>query len=159
MIDGKLYIVGGNLVKNEVSDGVLIYDFITQEWSEGSDSSVKRSGGATALYEGELYVFGGLNSRDNYSAYNPIEDRWSSLGTYEPLYNFDTAVVVGNHAYISASYDTRNAEILRYNFLLDSWDQFFVPAAAENYQDSFLYKGKIYLVKSNELVHFYIGDN
>jgi N-acetylneuraminic acid mutarotase len=92
---GKIYVIGGSIIKdvvpietkhyNERADfyftGVVeIYDIAANKWTRGSD---KLTWGVceAVLYDGKIYAIGGFNGlpQNTFEAYDLATDRWEKL--------------------------------------------------------------------------------
>lgn len=170
VIGDKLYIVGGRTSSSVfTSNLVVIYDFETDLWTYGQSASNDISGSATAVFGNDLYIFGGNGSSGASEVYSSLLDVWSPLSSNTFLSGqFDTAVNVGQYIFVSRSdfYADAQSLILRYDISSDVWQSYNIDTEQRQYRDSFLYKGRIYMVggtgegvlTSNVLVSFYIGD-
>ncbi|MDE0689976.1 MAG: hypothetical protein OXI61_17575 [Candidatus Poribacteria bacterium] len=62
VIDGKIYVMGGYLQegrKSKILSAIEIYDPVTDRWTQGSDMLIGKSGHATEVVDGQIYIFGG----------------------------------------------------------------------------------------------------
>ena len=61
VIDGKIYVMGGHLQEGEKSktlSAIEIYDPATDRWTQESDMLIGKSGHATEVVDGQIYIFG-----------------------------------------------------------------------------------------------------
>ena len=71
VLDGKIYVTGGNLnghrpgVVLEYSDALEAYDPVTNTWTTLASLSEYRASHASTVVNGKLYVFGGFSSVGN----------------------------------------------------------------------------------------------
>ena len=82
VIDGKLYVVGGNN-GSSASATLDVYDPVTNTWATKASVPTARLGGAAgAVLGGELYVIGGRNAAGDYiatvEAYSPATNTWEA---------------------------------------------------------------------------------
>ena len=172
VIDDKLYIVGGKVSPGTSrSNIVLVYDFLNDTWSNGNAITNEISGAATATSNQNLYVFGGNGSSGASDAYETKSDSWSPLTTNSLLSGaFDTAVNGGSYIFVTVSSAYTSATdqslVLQYDITNNFWQSYNIDTPPRRYRDSFLYKGKVYLVggtgegtlTSQTIVSYYIGD-
>ena len=62
VIDGKIYVMGGYLQegrKSKILSAIEIYDPATDRWTQASDMLIGKSGHATEVVDGQLYILGG----------------------------------------------------------------------------------------------------
>ena len=62
VIDGKIYVMGGYLKegrKSKILSAIEIYDPATDRWTQESDMLIGKSGHATEVVDGQIYIFGG----------------------------------------------------------------------------------------------------
>jgi hypothetical protein len=60
VIDGKLYITGGNRSDNQYYD-IIVYDAAADNWVERIDMPCKMYGGITIAYKQYIFLIGGIN--------------------------------------------------------------------------------------------------
>ena len=62
VIDGKIYVMGGYLREGETYttfSTIEIYDPATDRWTQAPDMLIGKSGHATEVVDGQIYIFGG----------------------------------------------------------------------------------------------------
>ena len=62
VIDGKIYVMGGYLKegrKSKTLSVIEVYDPATDRWTQESDMLIGKSGHATEVVDGQIYIFGG----------------------------------------------------------------------------------------------------
>ena len=65
VIDGKIYVMGGYFREGEeykTLSTIEIYDPATDRWTQEPDMLIGKSGHATEVIDGQIYIFGGDNS-------------------------------------------------------------------------------------------------
>ncbi|HEY1909031.1 MAG TPA: kelch repeat-containing protein [Myxococcaceae bacterium] len=117
VIDGKLYVTGGRAPGHEGSDGTNlavteVYDPGADGWTTLEDLPTPRSGGASAVLGGKLYVMGGqLPGNTLYKAvhrFDPATGHWEALPDMPIELTGHRAVAVGNALYVMGGFSTRN---------------------------------------------------
>ncbi|WP_081096600.1 MULTISPECIES: DUF5011 domain-containing protein [Vibrio] len=153
VIENKIYMVGGFNEHGDITRSAYSYDLEAREWKTLASANVERYDSATAVIGDTLYVFGGNYSNFEYSSYNTQSDSWTSLGTYHPL-NRDkhTAVTSGKYIYVLKTelYGYGYQEVMRYDTELDTWQIRYFDVLNYAYRDTFIYKGRIYLVGGDD---------
>ena len=79
VIDGKIYLIGGYFREGKEYKNlsrVEIYDPATDHWIQASDMPIGRSGHATEVIDGQIYIFGG----DSIDVKGPL----TSVEVYNP---------------------------------------------------------------------------
>lgn len=81
-LDGKLYVMGGELDNGTYSDALYIYDPVGDTWSQGASMSETRAYAGAGVIDGAIYVAGGYAggsvNRDSLEIYDPAIDAWRS---------------------------------------------------------------------------------
>jgi hypothetical protein len=82
VLDGVLYVVGGQLEDGSSSDVVEAYDIAANTWTTVAPLPEARTGAAAAVVDGTLYVIGGTNAagavQPTLFAYDPGLDSWTT---------------------------------------------------------------------------------
>lgn len=89
VVQGKIFVLGGI---TGVGDGrkvvgrVDVFDPLTKSWSQAAPMLVAKSGAATAVLDGKIFIMGGKTSAgpsvpsvETVEAYSPAENRWRSV--------------------------------------------------------------------------------
>jgi len=95
IINDRIYIPGGETQGGVYTDKLEVYDLITDTWGEKARLPIKISSYSMAIYEGNLYIFGGRNQTgilDTVFLYDPVIDKWLSLPSMESSVENSTAV-------------------------------------------------------------------
>jgi len=86
VIGSKLYVVGGSNEYGYTNSTLLIYDSISNSWSNGPSmpnyGDYGPYGMGSVVYQGKLYVVGGQWTHGSYSrmlVYDPASNNWSEL--------------------------------------------------------------------------------
>ena len=129
--DGRLYVVGGGYVSEDLSDRLFIYDATTNNWIEGANLPTARGALTASFINGTLYAIGGidlLGASDNNQAYDPKTDTWTEKAPMPTAREHLTSAVVNDKLYAiggrQADNDSPKANVNRiemYNPLNDSW--------------------------------------
>jgi N-acetylneuraminic acid mutarotase len=111
VIDGTLYVAGGNSTTNSPLSTLEAYDPATNSWSARTSMATVRTGLAAGVANGRLFAVGGYNSYYGYilgtvESYDPEIDAWTGRATMPTArYNFAIGVVndvlyaVGGYGY------------------------------------------------------------
>jgi N-acetylneuraminic acid mutarotase len=93
VVEGILYVIGGNPNGSSQLNVVEAYDPATNEWSTKSPMPTARDSISAAVQDGIIYVVGGYNNSDGrlntVESYNPATDKWAEespllVGKSEP---------------------------------------------------------------------------
>ena len=84
VIDRKIYVMGGYLEESEefkTLSTIEIYDPATDRWTQESDMLIGKSGHATEVVDGQIYIFGG-GPPTSVQVYDPrtVSQRANSIG-------------------------------------------------------------------------------
>jgi N-acetylneuraminic acid mutarotase len=82
VVDGQIYVPGGRLASDAISDALEVYDPRSDSWQSGPALPAPRSGYALAAVEGRIYLFGGWDGttyRDEVWQYDPDQDSWNVM--------------------------------------------------------------------------------
>lgn len=169
LINNELYVYGGRDISGNQFDDLLIYNFNNQLWRTGGYTRGLGYGAASAISGNNLYIFGGSGSSVDIDIFDTTLNSWSSLPSSFIVGSFSSAVSLGQFIYVTsirgAGID-EDSEVMRLNTLDSTIDIFTINTPARNYRDSFIYKGRIYLVggtstselSSQFIVSYYLGD-
>jgi N-acetylneuraminic acid mutarotase len=117
VIDGKLYVTGGRAPGHEDDTGnnvasTEVYDPGTNGWTVLEDLPTPRSGGASTVLDGKLYVLGGqLPGNTVYktvSRFDPATGHWETLADMPIELTGHRAVAVNGAIYVMGGFVTRN---------------------------------------------------
>lgn len=112
VLGGRIYVPGGRLASGEVSQGLEIYDPLTDTWISGPDMPAGASAYALAPYEGKLYLFGGWDGTrytDRTYLYNPDTQRWTEQTPLPVALGHAGAAVAGGRVYVIGGFDGEQA--------------------------------------------------
>lgn len=117
VIDGKLYVTGGRAPGHESDDGdnlssTEVYDPATDAWSPLPALPTPRSGGASAVLGGKLYVLGGglpgTTVHKTIERFTPQTATWERLPDMPIELTGHRAVAVGQDIYVVGGFTTLN---------------------------------------------------
>jgi uncharacterized repeat protein (TIGR03803 family) len=104
-IGTKIYVVGGGTASGNV-DTNQVYNTSTNAWSTATALPATLAGGASAVVDGILYVFGGYSGNaagtavNSVYAYDPATNSWSTKTSMPTARGSATAVVDGATVYV-----------------------------------------------------------
>ncbi|MHC4539452.1 MAG: Kelch repeat-containing protein [Planctomycetota bacterium] len=82
VVDGKIYVIGGNDVSKLIMPPVEVYDPATDTWTRKADMPTRRGEFSTCEVDGIIYVMGGADGiTDEFGiveAYDPATDSWTT---------------------------------------------------------------------------------
>ena len=154
--DGKIYMVGGFLTHNSVTQANEMYDPALDTWTTMAGMPEGRCANATCTYDGKIYVFGGISpnpyatAKDNVYVYDPQTDAWTQKADmpYENAFSGvavvnDTIYMIGGmHSYNSPPIST----VMAYHPLTDTWDEKDPMPTARGMLSACAVDGKIYAI-------------
>ncbi|HSQ25842.1 MAG TPA: kelch repeat-containing protein [Anaerolineales bacterium] len=112
VLGGRIFVPGGRLASDSVTNILEIYDPRTESWEHGAPMPVALSGYALSAFEGKIYVFGGW-SDDGVSQgvyeYSPEQDQWNELPSMPTPRTFAGAAVSGRKIYVFGGFDGEKA--------------------------------------------------
>lgn len=113
-VDGRLYVIGGETAGSGNTQGdipaggpgfvssVYEYDPATGVWSERAPMPTARSGGATAVVDGKIYVAGGRPPHGaDFAVYDPEADAWTVLPELPTQRNHLAAAAIDGLVYVA----------------------------------------------------------
>lgn len=142
VVGGKLYAFGawGGTGSNGLGTAfnfVQKYDPDTDAWTPLAPKPTPVSGATCAVYNGEIYVFGGMfgyevspgkyhDTRYNVvEAYNPASDTWRLVARLPKMISGQALAVVGDKAYLMGGYtgSKLSSTTFSYDFTTGLWTQ------------------------------------
>jgi N-acetylneuraminic acid mutarotase len=106
-IGGRVYAVGGRERPSLTLQTVEEYNPATRTWTERAAMPTGRSGGAGAVMNNRLYVFGGEGNEENplgtfnqVEVYDPIQNAWTKLAPMPLPRHALGAAVIGKRIYL-----------------------------------------------------------
>ena len=167
VVDGKIYIIGGNVhnkqLGKQVSTGLVeVYDPLTERWEPRADMPTKRGWINVAVVDGKIYVIGGYIlleqglglDVDRFSRrieeYNPKTNSWRRLPDMPTFKYAFSSVVVDNEIYTIGGYDLDNRDayldlVEVYNPIFNRWRP-SVPMLTPKMTVAAVANGTIYLL-------------
>ena len=112
VVDGKIYVVGGEINDDEgemvATDRVDMYDPAADSWQQMAAMPTARDSHAAAVVDGKIYVSGGLAASGEYSdaleAYDPVADTWTTLASLREARGFHASAVINGKLYVFGGY-------------------------------------------------------
>ena len=116
VVDGKIYVVGGEIEDDEgggvvATDRVDMYDPAAGSWQPMAAMPIDRSSHAAAIVDGKIYVTGGLDETGQYSdaleAYDPVTNTWATLASFSQARAYHASAVINGKLYVFGGYSDR----------------------------------------------------
>ena len=164
VIGDVLYVFGGRDSEGNSTQEVLAYEFITDTWLQKQNLIDSFYGAASAVVDGKIYVFDRVSSQ----VYDPEADLWTLISNESTLGSFfDSAVASGDYIFITDSKRVETSTVFKYDVKTDTYTEYVLNMDSQNYQDTILYKGKIYVIGNTfdssidvkDISIYYIGDD
>ncbi|MFC1715637.1 sigma-70 family RNA polymerase sigma factor [Candidatus Poribacteria bacterium] len=129
VVDGKIYVIGGEPVGASFTEVVEEYDPVADTWTRRAAMLTGRYWMAAAAVDGIIYAIGGWDgSRDSSTveAYDPATDTWTKKADMPTIRTTPTAAVVDGIIYvIGGQFGIGDIEVLSaveaYNPATDTW--------------------------------------
>jgi DNA-binding CsgD family transcriptional regulator len=119
VIEGQLYVAGGQLASGAISQQFESYNFLTERWQQLAPLPAPRSQYAAAALNGQVYLFGGWDGQaysDKTWVYDPSNDSWQELSTMpEPRAGMGVTVME-NQIHLLGGQDRDGALQLHYSY-------------------------------------------
>jgi len=153
VLDGKIYIIGGNPEKTGGLKTVEMYDPATDTWTAKSPMSWARGGMGISVVNGKIYAIGGMThpsgAFDRVEEYDPATDTWT---TKSPMptrrFGLSTCAVSGKIYAIGGQGSWPNvvAKVEEYDPSTDTWtEKRPMPTPRAHFSTSVV-NGKIYAI-------------
>jgi N-acetylneuraminic acid mutarotase len=166
VLNDKLYVFGaeGGGTPYGVFNFVQEYDPATDTWTSKSPKPTVVSGATAAVYDGEIFLFGGGYSNtetttriyyDVVEAYNPASNTWRIVTNMPYKLGHMAVSIIGKKAYLIGGYDrdTGNLQqnVIAYDFVSNQWiteglGELSAPRLYFYASSAPIVDGKIYLV-------------
>lgn len=146
VIDGLIYIPGGNDVDSLPTDSLEVYDPQTDTWAVRAPMPEPRHHMMTASYNGRLYAFGGVYQQGPLTTawvYNPATNAWAAIADLPEPRQAGAAVTLDDAIYIVGGTGSSRA-LLRYNPASNSWDELAPLITTREHNQAVALDGKIY---------------
>jgi N-acetylneuraminic acid mutarotase len=156
IIDERIYIVGGAPSNSSVISTVEMYDPTADAWTRMADMPSGRVGHATCVFDGKIYVFGGMSpdafstARNNVYVYDPQTDAWIQKSDMPYANGLCGIAVVGSTIYLLGGGLSQSSPpiptVMAYDPVTDSWTQKADMPTARVGLSASVVDGKIYAI-------------
>jgi len=130
----NMYVFGGYSNNNVYLDDFYCYNLSSKRWKKLDipGRPAKRCNHSCVTYKGEMYIFGGSNTRTAFNdlhKFNFDTQKWTLIETTGDIPSKrkgHTAVVYAKHMYVFAGSDFKNHvnnELFKYNFEQKRWSR------------------------------------
>lgn len=160
-VNGKIYVFGGYTGNyftwsgGNTLDTVEMYDPATDTWTSKKSMPIQVGDVATAVYEGKIYVFGGLTngaiSVSNVNIYDPATDTWTAKTNMAQTIHSSIAVVLNDKIYLVGGVHLDGSgmhlkSLKEYNPVTDTWSsKADLPVATASISAT-IYSNKIFAI-------------
>lgn len=110
VLNGKIYVPGGQDANGKPTDKLEIYDQVSATWSQGASLPAARSAYGLTSFEGRLYLAGGWDgteARAEVFVFDPGSDSWSELPPMPTARQYPGVVEVDGNLYVVGGEDAR----------------------------------------------------
>ncbi len=156
IVDGKIYIMGGN----QLSTSVKEYDPLTDNWTSKADMPTGRIDFSASDVNGKIYAIGGWSAHKTISTveeYDPATDTWTTKSAMPTTRWGHASCTVNGKIYVIGGatgwpveelYET----ILEYDPITDTWTYKAAPIPTPRwFLSCSVVNGKIYAIGGNDL--------
>ena len=102
--NGKLYVIGGTMSNDSLSNKLQVYDPTVDKWEEAKAMPAPRTALVANFINGILYAIGGIDDAHNVlttnQAYDPKSDTWTEKAPMPTARHHLTASVVDGKLYV-----------------------------------------------------------
>ena len=112
VLEGKIYVAGGNIKWPNISAVLEVYDPVKDEWITKSSMLIPKYSHSICAFNENIYSFGGWNNCSTgpfytkVEIYNSITDKWTQTIDIPLALGFLSAVAVGDKIYIMGGTST-----------------------------------------------------
>lgn len=127
VIDGKIYVLGGNNGKGAPSSSMEEYDPKSNKWTEKASMSVGRMNLQTEVIDEKIYAIGGIGNYVEFLSsveeYDPKTNKWTTKSSMSvPRAQFETTVMNGKIYVMGGNSDNRVlSSVEEYNPKTNEW--------------------------------------
>ncbi|MFD2671955.1 Kelch repeat-containing protein [Marinicrinis sediminis] len=157
-VGDKVYVIGGYDGTN-VLNSVYEFDVNLKTWTQKADAPTSRWQADTAVYNGEIYVFGGTSNvspqvpLNTVEKYNPVTNTWTTLTPMTVARYLASAVMLNNKIYVigGGNGQTYQDVVEIYDPQNDTWSTASNMLTPRENMDSVVLSGKIYVMGGKAL--------
>ena len=151
VINGKLYVAGGDKSALEYTDKLEVYDPATNTWDTKTNIPTARRFMGAAAINGKLYVIGGGHAFGTYfntlDVYDPATNQWASKTGMPTARHQASAVTINDKLYVVGGNNTANTPALEvYDPATNMWETKAPLPTPRTSQAATVIDGKIYVV-------------
>jgi N-acetylneuraminic acid mutarotase len=129
VIDGKIYVSGGQTEFHTTRNELYMYDPAANVWTRKRDMPDFTWGGITGVINNQLYVLTCVHQEDcftlneglNLYRYNPVTDQWTDLGLSPAQNRAPMGGTIGGKLYFTGQDDSGNALLTVYDPVTNQW--------------------------------------
>jgi DNA-binding CsgD family transcriptional regulator/N-acetylneuraminic acid mutarotase len=128
VLGGRIYVPGGCIGVNQITDRVEAYDSSNDTWTQVASLPIPLCAYALATADEMLFVFGGWDGEDfvdRVFAYDPSDDVWTESSPMPAARGFAAAGTVGGTVFVVGGYDGVHefADTYAYDIASDTWTE------------------------------------
>ena len=151
VINGKLYIAGGEDSGNNYTSTLYEYDPAIDTWATKTSMPTMRGWAVAGVIDGKLYVAGGTNSTEPLSkleVYDPSTNSWTTKTSMPTYFIHSVAGVIDGKLYVAGNQDGASqplGDVIVYNPSTDSWSTLASMPTARKHAVAGVIDGKLYV--------------
>jgi N-acetylneuraminic acid mutarotase len=127
VINGKIYLSGGERYDRSIVASLFVYDPATNQWSRKKDMPGRGFGGVTGVYQNKLYVVTGCDNVPGCSStkglfrYDPAIDAWTFLSLVPHAHHAGMGGFLGGKFYLTGDVLSPSRVLDVYDPATNSW--------------------------------------
>ncbi|MFC1628283.1 Kelch repeat-containing protein, partial [Gemmatimonadota bacterium] len=150
VINGKLYVVGGELTSGVGSSALEVYDPASDSWESLASMPLSKQSMTPGVIDGKLYVVGGERSGFNYirelEVYDPLTDTWATRSMMAVARKHAAGGVIDGKLYIAGGWTTTSVGALEvYDPSTDTWETKTAMPTPRAQAHTGIINGKLYV--------------
>jgi N-acetylneuraminic acid mutarotase len=162
VIDGKIYVSGGQFANDGYLKSLFVYDPATNTWTAKREMPSTGYHGVTGVINGKLYVLTGCDQENcdppqasmTFYRYDPVTDQWATLPiprqpTPSSSHKGGVGGVIGGKFYVAGGQGHRRLDV--YDPVTNQWTAKADMPRVCGFAAGVAVAGKLYVVGGNQL--------
>ena len=151
VIGERIYVPGGCIGVNQVTDRVEAYDASDGTWTQVASLPIRICAYALAAADAKLFVFGGWDGQDfvdRVFAYDPGTDDWTELSPMPAARGFAAAGAIDGTVFVVGGFDGVHelANTYAYDIASDTWTEREPMSVGRGGLGTAVVSGKLYAI-------------
>ncbi len=164
VIDGRLYVAGGNDAFNTPTSTLYRYDPGAKTWATLTPMPTARERAVGGVIDGKLYVAGGTNqsgSVHKLEVYDPATDTWTTKTSLPQAFWHSVAGVIDGRLYVAGGQDGAGGavnDLIVYDPAADAWSTLTSMPTARSDAVAGVIDGKLYVTGGQTSTSNYVAQ-